>query len=193
MMQKKLMEKFGNHINHMSCVYLHDGENCLRHFLEKLKPLKEVIEIGTYQGVSACILAEYAEKVYTFDIEKQKLTDDIISFAGNGKVKAFIVKNRKTEAEDINKILDKNKVDLVFIDGEHFHGELEKDYEMVKDFKTILVHDYHPDFKEVYDFCNGLKYCKLESKGTFCLLTKKEDAKKEIKPKKRIKSGRAKK
>jgi hypothetical protein len=173
MMQLKLMNKFGKEINHMSCVYLHDGENVLRNLVGAIKEKTGAIEIGTYNGVSACILADYFDSVHTIDIEKQKLTDQIIDFAGQGKVKSYIVKDRKDEVVLVKELLDKNNINFAFIDGEHFHGELKKDFEMVKECKYILVHDYNPEFHEVYDFCNNVKgYDKTEG-DNFCLLIKK--------------------
>jgi hypothetical protein len=184
-LQEKLINKFGKEINHMSCVYLHNGEGVLRDMMKHVKDKVSALEIGTYNGVSACILAEYFDKVYTIDIEKQKLTDEIIDYAGDGKVITFIAKDRKHEIE----LVDSIKYDFVFIDGEHFHGELKKDYDMVKGCKYILVHDYSESFPEVWEFCNSLEGYDKKTGINFCLLIKKD----EVKEVKKVKRGRAKK
>jgi len=181
MIQQKLIEKFGGVINHMSCIYLRQGEKHLRSFLEELKPMDTIIEIGTYQGVSACILAEYAKKVYTFDIKEKELTGNIINFLNITNI-ASIIMSESSIKKYIKDLFKHQKIDLCFIDGEHFNGEIEQDFEMCKECKNILIHDYAPSFKEVYDFANNLKGYKKDVRDTFVLLTKVETGK-EIKEK----------
>ena len=181
MIQQKLIEKFGGVINHMSCIYLRQGEKHLRSFLEELKPMDTIIEIGTYQGVSACVLAEYAKKVYTFDIKEKELTGNIINFLNITNI-ASIIMSESSIKKYIKDLFKHQKIDLCFIDGEHFNGEIEQDFEMCKECKNILIHDYAPSFKEVYDFANNLKGYKKDVRDTFVLLTKVETGK-EIKEK----------
>ena len=184
MIQKKLIEKFGNHINHMSCIYLNDGEKHLRSFLEELAPLDTVIEIGTFQGVSACIISEYAKKVMTFDIEKQPLTESIVDFACESKIDLIVGKPSMISA-GVKESFEKEKIDLAFIDGEHFDGQLKKDFELVKDCKQILIHDYDPGFPEVYEFCNEITGYKKDVRGSFILLTRECETPEKPKGKKR--------
>lgn len=172
-LKENLIEKFGKEINHMSCIYLNDGEKWLRHCLDKVKP-KNVIEIGTYQGVSTAIIAEYAKEVYAFDFEDKPLRPKIWDYLKINNIDYTIIKNRDDEIEKVNNIFNNTKIDLTFLDGEHFNGELEKDYDMVKKSKNILIHDYAKDFKEVYDFCNNVKGWEKEIYGSFCLLIKKK-------------------
>jgi hypothetical protein len=169
MIKEKLITRFGKVINHMSCIYLNDGESVLRYFLEKCQP-KVAVEIGTYQGVSAAIIAEYAKEVHTFDIVDKPLRQDIWNMLRTFNIKFNLIKN---ENEKKGKIKSLN-FDFAFIDGEHYHKELLQDFECVKKCKHILVHDYSPEFKEVYDFCNNITGYKKEIKGTFCLLTNQE-------------------
>ena len=167
MIKQKLIDKFGGVINHMSCIYLNDGETHLRKFLKKVKP-KNVIEIGTYQGVSAAIIAEYAKLVYTIDIIDKPLKKDIWNFLDIKNIEFVKIKNNNQKKD----FIQKTDADMIFIDGEHYNGELKNDFEISKHVKYILIHDYAPSFKEVYDFCNNIKGWQKETSGTFCLLTK---------------------
>ena len=47
-----------------------------------------------------------------------------------------------TDLEDPGWGPDFVKIDLCFIDGEHFNGELEKDYNSCKQCNKIIIHDY---------------------------------------------------
>lgn len=181
-LKEQLIAKFGKHINHMSCIYLNDGEKWLREYMKELPSLNTCIEIGTYQAVSSCILAQYFEIVYTIDIEKQKLTEPIIDFCKAKNISLNIIKNQKQKKDLIDTIFESKKVDLCFIDGEHFNGEFKKDFDLCKKSKYILVHDYEKSFPEVYSFCNSLKGYKKVIKGSFCLLVR-EGKKRGRKPK----------
>jgi hypothetical protein len=185
MIKEKLMSKFGNHINHMSCIYLRDGETRLRSFLDG-KKFNTIIEIGTYQGVSAAVLSEYADKVYTFDIKKQELTDKIIEYLKIKNINSIIMSPSSIK-KYIKDLFINQKIDLCFIDGEHFNGELKKDYEMCKECDNILIHDYSESFPEIYDFINSLKGYEKTVNDTFVLLRRSVKSKKTEKPEKKIK------
>ena len=169
MIKEKLIEKFGSDINHMSCVYLNDGEGVIRRLTKKIIPKREVLEIGTYRGVSACVLSTIFENVITVDIKDEPMRKEIMATTDN--VEFVKVKNRTNEIAVVIDIFKNHNIDMVFLDGEHFNGELAKDWEMVKDYcPNILIHDYSPSFSEVYDFVNEKKGYKLYKEGTFALL-----------------------
>jgi hypothetical protein len=130
------------------------------------------IEIGTFQGVSALVLSEIFEKVYTFDIEKQPMTDEIINYFPDHaeKIETCIVSSR---ADEVKKVKPLVKIaDMVFIDGEHFHGELKRDFKMVSGCPCILIHDYAEDFPEVYNLVNNIKGYRVIKDVNFALLIK---------------------
>jgi hypothetical protein len=179
MIQNKLIEKFGDKINHMSCVYISDGENSLRHFLNG-KKFKTIIEIGTYQGVSTAILSEYAEKVHAIDIVDLPLRKDIFKYLGVNNVEFHKCKiDFLDKKKMVQKIMKEEQVDLVFIDGDHWGDAIKQEFEMVKSIPNILIHDYEEAFPVVYDFCNNLpkKGYNIESKNLFCMITKDEKVK----------------
>lgn len=169
MIKEKLIEKFGGDVNHMSCVYLRDGEKRLRELLFKCDT---IIEIGTYRGVSSAVLSEYAKRVFSFDVVEQSLRQTFMNYLNIDNVVFDIVKNREDEIKKVSEVFENNKVDLCFIDGEHFDGELEKDFEMCKQCKTIIIHDYTKTFPEVYHFVNALDGYKKEINDTFVKLTR---------------------
>jgi len=174
MIKEKLIEKFGNIINQHSCVYLDDGENVLRELVKKCNP-DTVIEIGTYQGVSAAVISGSAKKVYTIDIKDFPLRLKIWRHLQLKNISYYLVKNNKEKEEKIKKIFKTEKVDLCFIDGEHSKGQPPIDFEMVKECKNILFHDYNPAFSEVYALCNKIKGYKKTIKGSFCLFQKSKE------------------
>jgi hypothetical protein len=174
MLKEKLIEKFGNVINYMSCVYCNDGENYLRKFLEQVGEINTAIEIGTFQGVSAAIIAEYAKKVYTIDIEEHILTHQIWSFLDVKNINFYLAPTREDEKSYCASVFKKEKVDFVFIDGEHFNDGINKDFDMVKKCKNILIHDHNSDFPEVVEFCKGITGYDKYYGGDFCLLIKKK-------------------
>ncbi|MHC4270623.1 MAG: class I SAM-dependent methyltransferase [Planctomycetota bacterium] len=184
MIQQKLLDKFGDKINHMSCVYIGDGENTIRHFL-KGKKFKTIIEVGTYQGVSTAILSEHAEKVYAIDIEDLPLRKDIFKFLNVNNVEFYKCKvDFEDKKKHIEKIMKEEQVDFIFLDGDHWGEALKQEFDLVKDIPEILIHDYEESFPIVYDFCNDLpnKGYDIETKNLFCLAKKKK--------KKAVKSGR---
>ena len=174
MIQEKLIEKFGDDINQMSCVYIGDGEKSLRHFLDG-KKFDTIIEVGTYQGVSTAILSEYAKKVYAIDIVDFPLRDKIFYFLDIDNVEFYKCEADFADKEKhIKKIMKNEKVDLVFLDGDHWGQALEQEFNLVKDIPEILIHDYEKAFPIVYDFCNGLtkRGYEIESKNLFCVARK---------------------
>lgn len=187
MIQNKLIDKFGNHINHMSCVYPDkNGEKRLREMCQKINPRRTVLEIGTYQGVSACIMSEYFDKVLTIDIKRQDLTNEIIDFCGcTEKISNYVIGDRKEEKSLVDKLCKDNDLDMIFIDGEHTHYELSKDWDMLNSkCSSILIHDYDPYYKDVYDFVNKIEGWEKQVNGSFVLLRKGKNTIQE-KPKKR--------
>jgi hypothetical protein len=185
--QQRLIEKFGDKINQMSCVYIADGENSLRHFLNG-KKFKTIIEIGTYQGVSTAILSEYAEKVHALDIADLPLRKDIFSYLGINNVEFHHVDPDINGKEMLmNEIFEKEQVDFVFIDGDHWGKSLEEDFRISSKCDKILIHDYEPTFPVVFDFCNNLKGYKTESKNLFFYAEKEKTTKKKVTKKKAVK------
>ena len=168
MNREQILEKYGAGCLHMSCIYLPGGEEALRKIIQEVSPRYGVLEIGTYNGISALILSEYFSKVFTVDTEYREIAQVLSNDSKN--ILYNVANSRESENDIVSAIQKENEINLAFIDGEHFNGELAKDWEMVKDVPYILVHDYAKQFDEVYDFCNNQKDRLMLVSGTFCLL-----------------------
>jgi len=134
--------------------------------------INSVVEIGTYKGISAAYIAQFANKVYTFDIvdypEKYKNWDIL---GVNDKMFFYVVKSRYEDniaknfsgtfsknngAVDIKFILDEIDFDFAFIDGEHTYRDVKADFELVKRCGRVLFHDVVPEFRFINKFVKEL-------------------------------------
>jgi len=125
--------------------------NCpkFRDFFKTIK-IKTVVEIGTFKGISAAYMAQFARKIFTFDImdypEKYKVWYDLRI---NNRIFYYTIKSRK----DIKTILNKIKFDFAFIDAKHTYKDAKADFELVKHCGKVLFHDIHKKaFKGVRKF-----------------------------------------
>lgn len=176
--QKKLLEKFGNAINHMSCVYINEGEKHMRNLVGNAKIQRRTcIEIGTWNSVSACILGEFFDRVVTIDIAKQPLVESIIDFLGmREKVFPHIVKTDAEKIDIINREFKTGIVDMVFIDGGHSKSQLNIDWNATREkCAAILIHDYEQHFTDVYDYVNAISGWEKTFSGLFAMLTRRAD------------------
>ena len=86
-----------------------------RIFIEKLKP-KVIIEVGTYKGLSAAVLASIAKRVYTFDVIYQPVTIEIWKILNvYEKIEYNIISN----ISEIKSYLENIEFDFAFMDAEH--------------------------------------------------------------------------
>jgi predicted O-methyltransferase YrrM len=123
--------------------------------LEKLKP-KYILEIGVAQGGNMFLFSRIATKdakIIGLDWGRRGLLWRMPLF------KSFAMKNQKIELihgdshqkktlEEIEKSLEGNKVDFLFIDGDHTYEGVKKDFEMynhlVRKGGLIAFHDIIP-------------------------------------------------
>ena len=154
MLKDKLIEKFGNDRLRLEFSAIQD-EKEMREALEYIVSLypegveKVCVEIGSFHGVSASILAEYFDVVHTFDITEQgggyykdvDIKFDIWDYLNiSDKIKFHLINNDKEKAE----ILKQIPYNFAFIDGQH-KGGVDKDFKLLKDCGKILFHDYCPE------------------------------------------------
>ena len=144
-----------------SAINIRDGDFILELVINYLKP-KTVLEIGTYRGVSAAVMSQYA-KVHTIDLfegklelageefDRYKLWEEL----GASGITLHLVED-DVEKAGLIKTLD---FDLAFIDGAH-EETVKDDFEMVKRCRNVLFHDVddrgQPCLNRVFDFVNSL-------------------------------------
>lgn len=143
-------------------------EKCLS--LYPIKGKKIAFESGTYHGLSAALLAEYFDIVYTCDIEKGYYVDNKIKYeiwdllGVTDKIKFKMLKNDNEKPKFIEECQKENPISFCFIDGNHAVGT-EIDFKLLNKCGRILFHDYNKEkatnnqgmWKAVYDFINTLK------------------------------------
>ena len=150
------------------------GDEKFHNFFKEIK-VSIVIEIGTYRGISTAYMAQFADKVYAFDIvdypEKYKIWYDLnvsnkISFhvvngrcEENENFEGIFPKNN--QAIEIKTILDDINFDLAFIDGNHDYKNVKADFELVKKCGRVLFHDVDPQFTQVDKFIKELGNVKV--------------------------------
>jgi predicted O-methyltransferase YrrM len=122
-----------------------------RDFFKDIK-IKTIVEIGTYKGASTAYMAQFAKKIFTFDIrnyrDKYKLWKDLgidnkihyFTIKGVNKNFAGSFKPSKNRV-DIKDILKDIRFDFAFIDGEHTYEAVRADFELVKHCGRVLFHD----------------------------------------------------
>lgn len=151
--QKKL-KACGVNPYHSACFQ----EQEFRRVLEKAKP-KIAIEIGTYQGASTALIAEYADIVYTIDVLKdwEDTQTKVWKACGvSDKIYRFTVHSTPLKKA----IADAIRFDFAFVDGSHMMEGLKADFDLVKRCNNVLFHDYwlnNGSWDDVVDFVDTLK------------------------------------
>lgn len=149
----RLKERFGEkEVIHHSTSQNVEWLTMLSEFVEIAHP-SVILEIGTYQGVTAALMAQMVERVITIDIREQPLAREIWEYLGLTNID-YQVLHPKTKAELIPTL----DFDFVFIDGDHNHPEVDF-YLTSNRAKHILFHDYFHDkrFPRVNRLVDGLQ------------------------------------
>jgi len=156
----QVRERFGSTGTHWSIID-DDGEVVLRRLVETLFPGRKdlrIIEIGTHQGVSAAILAEYGI-VHTFDVVDWSYRDEIIEHLGAGHRIVFSLVPTSNHGKGLptgaarTKIIEEGNewlsvelrsrtFDFVFIDGNHDYDSVVSNFESVNHCGCVIFHDY---------------------------------------------------
>ena len=127
--------------------------------LDKAKP-KVILEIGTAGGGTLFLFSNVADEEATLisvdlyqTIEKRIL----FRYIGKEKQKIFLIQGDSHSIETLRKIegiLRDDKVDFLFIDGDHSYEGVKKDFEMysplVRKGGIIAFHDIIPDYYTKY-------------------------------------------
>lgn len=103
------------------------------------KRFRSILEIGTMHGMSAAILAHYADKVTTIDIEDRPIADEVLCFLEvKDRVHRLVVKNN----DEKERIVARTFFDMAFLDGNHTRYGLCFDFAITRRCGCVLFHDY---------------------------------------------------
>jgi predicted O-methyltransferase YrrM len=160
-LKQKIIDLYGKGALNKSAIGLRDGAEILEYFMTQ-KPVVNALEIGTYKGMSAALMAQHCKKLYTIDLKKGRLERHQEQFKrrelwdslGLNNIELILVKD-DVEKE---KVIKELAFDFAFIDGAH-DETVANDFRLVKHCGNVLFHDY--SFREgkpnhVFDFVNHL-------------------------------------
>lgn len=127
-------------INDDDCAFLYN-------FI-KLHAVTTAVEIGTWLGTSAMIMAECGVEVWTCDQHKMFTYKHPKIHYYNMWSTAFLKKLKK----------DKLKFDMAFLDGRLMNEDVKRMVKLLNSKASILTHDYMGNAKGVRNFKSLKKY-----------------------------------
>lgn len=128
---------------------------------------RRCVEIGTYSGMTAFVLARYFDEVVSLDIFPHTGKHTYAKHLGVKNVKFIDIKDNAEKA----KIIEGLEFDAAYVDGDH--GDAQTDFDLVKRCGRVLFHEYWEQQRPVWDLVNGLRAVggKVEVEGKFALWT----------------------
>lgn len=129
---------------------LFDG---LAAFLAKVKlGGKRCVEIGTFNGITALVLARHFEEVVSIDIFPHTLKHAVLKASGVKNVRFIDVKNNEEKAA----ILKDMEFDAAYVDGDHVKDTV-TDFELVRKCGRVVFHEYWQQQAPVWNLVNSLR------------------------------------
>jgi len=145
--------------------------------------LGKAVEIGTYKGITAGVLASVFDEVYTFDIVRRPITGSVWkALEVEKKIKYFVFGNKvDLEGKEFNDWIDKvnregrvrefiaDKLkdidfDFAYIDAKH-DKNVRSDFKLVENCKYVLFDDYfYPGVKK---FMNEIGAFQIDRFGLY--------------------------
>jgi len=127
--------------------------------LDKVKP-KVILEIGTAGGGTLFLFSNIAHEEATLisvDLYQPTTKRILFRYIKKRKQKIYLIQGDSHSIETLRKIegiLRNNRVDFLFIDGDHSYEGVKKDFEMysplVRKGGIIAFHDIIPDYYTKY-------------------------------------------
>jgi len=105
------------------------------------KHYRTILEIGTLRGVSAVVLAHFAENVITIDVERHKQLPDILKWLPRDtaqRISTVLVTDNDSKARLVNAL----SFDFAFIDAGHSELQVSIDFGLCRKCGAMLFHDY---------------------------------------------------
>lgn len=149
---RQLRKEFGRNILYWSALQYWWGERILRKFLSQ-RPIGAAVDLGTSKGVTAALIAHYADRVYTLDREEFLIANCLWDrFGVRDKIKFIQVPTNEYKA-DVLSTLD---FDFAFIDDQHDYEGAKIGFEATKKCGRVLFHDYCNEWIGVKKFVDTL-------------------------------------
>lgn len=131
---------------------------------------RNVLEIGTYRGITAAFMAGFVKHVTTIDLkqgkmEREAFTTDRVKMWNELGVPNISLKLVESN-EEKEGVVSRLAFDLAFIDGDHTYAGVATDFAMVKHCGAVLFHDYSPG-NDVYRFVRTLPSDQVQVMGIF--------------------------
>ena len=125
-------------------------------FLDQIKACGGVaIEIGTYHGITALLLAERFEKVISVSVDDEDpgrlLKRELAEFTGTRNIEFYDAKDNAEKIEIVNRLA----FDFAYSDGDHTN-DTELDFGLVKRCGRVLLHEVWPLQPPVWNLVNSL-------------------------------------
>lgn len=117
-------------------------EPIFRAILDAKRPTR-IVEVGTFQGVSTALLAQYAP-VTTIDVLPDKMRDRVWSTARiQGRITELVCRTSSARDRAISDAIA--EADLAFVDGSHLMRDVTYDFELTIPCGCVVLHDYRAD------------------------------------------------
>jgi predicted O-methyltransferase YrrM len=109
---------------------------------------RRVLEIGTYRGITAALMAQYVGHVTTIDLSHGKMQWDDQIFDRHKLWSALGAKNIKLQLVDNDAhkaaLVPTLDFDFAYIDGDHTYRGVSLDFDLVRRCGAVLFHDCSP-------------------------------------------------
>lgn len=127
-------------------------------FLDQIKAGEgggTALEIGTYHGITALLLAERFNRVISVSVDDEDpgrlLKRELAAFAGITNIEFHDAKDNAEKVDIVNRLA----FDFAYSDGDHTH-DTELDFGLVKRCGRVLFHEVWPLQPPVWNLVNSL-------------------------------------
>lgn len=142
-----VFQRFGHEVLRRSSVF----HGLRRFLLENEIRGARCFEIGTWNGLTACVLSDYFREVVSVDVHPTKLKHQVVQHLAIPNIRFVDVADNARKAEVAASV----DFDFAYIDGNHV-DDTEADFEMVKKCKRVLFHEVWPFQEPVWRLVHSL-------------------------------------
>lgn len=150
----KVLQQFGAEA-FRRCSIMMEFEAFLRRVHAQLpKRRMTCLEVGTYNGMSAIVLAQYFDRVICVSVDDKPaelLKHDIVKALGITNIRFFDCASNEEKAKLIRDL----DFDFCYQDGDHLN-DTHTDFALVKRCRRVLLHEYWPLQPAVWNLVNAL-------------------------------------